>query len=98
MTVTGNPQAGTGNNGQDAGQPVLMTAGQAAAHLGISERTIRRHIKSGKPETVILYHELTANVSSVLLKTSTRLLRVSGSRASPHALFSVWLMGSWRDK
>lgn len=52
--MTGNPQAGTGNNGQDAGQPVLMTAGQAAAHLGISERTIRRHIKSGKLETVLI--------------------------------------------
>lgn len=42
----------TGTNGQDAGQPVLMTAGQAAAHLGISERSIRRYIKAGKLETV----------------------------------------------
>ena len=44
----------TGTNGQDAGQPVLMTAGQAAEHLGISERKIRRHIKSGKLETVLI--------------------------------------------
>jgi len=50
--VTGNQQAGTGTNGQHAGHTVLMTAGQAARYLGISERTIRRHIKSGKLETV----------------------------------------------
>lgn len=44
----------TGTNGQDAGHPVLMTAGQAAEYLGISERTIRRYIKSGKLETVLI--------------------------------------------
>jgi excisionase family DNA binding protein len=41
-----------GTNGQDAGQSVLKTVTQAAAYVGLSERTIRRYIKAGKLGTL----------------------------------------------
>lgn len=49
---TGKAQADTGTNGQGAAAPVLKTVRQAAEYTGLSERTIRRHIKAGKLATV----------------------------------------------